>query len=273
MILEHTDYREFLKSELVRRRTKNASYSMRAFACQVGLTQSALSQVLSGKKNLSNESATRIARQIGLAENEAEYFRTLVELAKAQNPDLKKILSAKAQVLNPQRDVRELSVEYFSMIADWYHLAIKNMLDLDGLEFSPVNISTRLGISKLEAEAAIERLIRLNAIEVDPEKPGTYRRVDRSTVVRSESKNEALRRFHKQMLEKAIESVESQTPQEKWIGSETFPFSEAALPEANQIIENFMTAITDLSDRTPKHDHVYHLGVQLFKLTNGRNKT
>jgi uncharacterized protein (TIGR02147 family) len=275
MVMEHNNYREFLRAELAKRKCKNPSYSMRAFAAQVGLTQSALSQVMSGKKNLSSESATRIANLIGLSESEADYFRTLIQMAKTQNPDLMKSLTAKAQGLNPQREVRELSVEYFSMISDWYHLAIKNLLDVDGFEFTTGNIAKSLRISKLEAEAAIDRLVRMHAIETDPTKNDPtntrYRRVDTATVVKSDVKNEALRRFHRQMLEKAIESLETQTPQEKWVGSETFPFSEELLPEANQIIENFMTAITDLSDRSKRRDHVYHLGVQLFKLTNGRN--
>lgn len=240
---------------------------MRAFASQVGLTQSALSQVLSGKKNLSVESATRIANKLGLNEVEIEYFRTLVQIETTKDPDLKESLYNRARSINPQRDVRELTVEFFRMIADWYHLPIKNMVDLDRFEFTPANVARRLGISKLESEAAIERLIRLEMIEADPEKKGRYKKVAQYTVTRSAVPSEAIRRFHRQMLEKAIESLETQTPEEKIVGSETFSISEEVLPEANRLAEEFFQKMTALSAKSKKRTQVYHLGVQFFNLT------
>lgn len=267
MVLDHSNYRSFLKSALAERRKKNPAYSMRAFANQVGLTQSAVSQVFAGKKNLSLESATRIAAKLGLDEVESEYFRALVQLETTRNPDLKRSLVGRLQTLNPNRETRDLSVEFFSMIADWYHLVIKNMLDLDGFEFTPANVAKRLGISKIEVEAAIDRLVRLEAIEPREDgKPG-YRRTQDHVMVRSAIPNEALRRFHRQMLEKAIDSLESQTPQEKVVGSETFPMSLEMLPEAQRLAEKFFAEMSALSTRSNSRTHVYHLGVQFFNLT------
>ena len=267
MVLDHSNYRSYLKSALAERQKKNPAYSMRAFAQQVGLTQSAVSQVFAGKKNLSLEAATRIASKLDLTESEAEYFRSLVQLERTRDPDLKKSLVARLQRLNPHRDTRDLSVEFFSMIADWYHLAIKNMLELDGFEFNARNVAKRLGITQIEAEAAIDRLLRLEAIEPRKDgKPGYVRTQDHVTV-RSAIPNEALRRFHKQMLEKAIASLEEQTPQEKIVGSETFPMSETLLPEANRLAEAFFRDMVALSDRSKTKSAVYHLGVQFFNLT------
>ncbi|MDB5037478.1 MAG: hypothetical protein JWQ35_1006 [Bacteriovoracaceae bacterium] len=271
MVLEHSNYRSFLKSTLVEKQDKNPAYSMRSFAILLGLTQSALSQVFSGKKNLSLESANRISNKLGLHENEIEYFRTLVQIETTRDIDLKRSLLTRAQALNPKRDLQDLSVELFSVISDWYHLAIKNMLDLDHFEFTPTNIARRLGISKIEVELAIERLIRLEMIEVDSAHKGKYRKVKDHTIVRSAVPNEALRKFHRQMLQKAIESLETQTPREKMIGSETFAISEEVLPKATEIAEEFFKKMAALSCKSKKRTQVYHLSVQFFNLTKGKS--
>jgi uncharacterized protein (TIGR02147 family) len=271
MIFEHTNYRSFLKTIISDKKKKNPSYSMNALALQVGLGQSALSQVLAGKKNLSMESANRIANKLALTEVESEYFKVIIQIEVTKDFELKKSLLARAQSLNPIQEVRELSVDFFSTIADWYHLAIKNMIGLEGFTFTSAAIAKRLGISKLDAEVAIERLIRLEMIELDPKNPNNYRVVKNYTITRSAIPNDALRKFHRQMLEKAIDSLTTQSPQEKIVGSETFAFSPELLPAANVILEDCFRKMTDLAKKSKNQTEVYHLGLQFFNLT--KNKT
>lgn len=51
------DYRAFLNQKLKRRIEKNPAYSLRAMAKHLGLAPSMLSDVLSGKRNLSLDHA------------------------------------------------------------------------------------------------------------------------------------------------------------------------------------------------------------------------
>ncbi|MCM2278580.1 MAG: TIGR02147 family protein [Oligoflexia bacterium] len=270
MVLEHADYRAFLKGVVAQRKRNNPAYSLRAFARQIGIGQSALSQILAGRKNLSLERATQIATKLGLAAVETEYFLVLIQLETAKNVDLKKSLLARARSLNPRHETRDLSVDLFSVIADWYHFAIKNMTGLEGIEFAPAKIAKRLGISKIEAEAAIERLLRLELIEADPARAGKFRRVESFTLTRSATPNEALRRFHRQMLQKASEALETQTPRERFTGSETFAISEEHLPKAFALADEFLRKIAALSDESQHPTQVYHAGVQFFNLTKER---
>ncbi len=56
----------YLTQELMNRCKRNSSYSMRAFAQGLGMSASALSMVLSGKRQLSRLAAERIADKLGL---------------------------------------------------------------------------------------------------------------------------------------------------------------------------------------------------------------
>ncbi len=62
-------YRLFLEEELLTRKTRNAAYSQRAFARDLGVTQPLLSAVLAGKKNLSKEQVKNIIDKLNVPED------------------------------------------------------------------------------------------------------------------------------------------------------------------------------------------------------------
>src|SRR4051812_6132435 len=73
------DFRDLLKREFETRFRRNASYSLRAYARDLGLQPARLSLILSGKKGLSRASATEIARRLGLSAREGALFVGQVE--------------------------------------------------------------------------------------------------------------------------------------------------------------------------------------------------
>jgi uncharacterized protein (TIGR02147 family) len=265
MLLEQNDYRSYLKWVLADRIARNPSYSLRSFARQLGIHHSMLVQVFQHKKRLSVNRAHLIAHRLELKDKEYEYFCLLVEVENAKAAEQKALLLKRLHEISPRSEIRDLSVEHFLMIADWYHMPILQMAGTAGFDFQPLTIARRLGISSVEAELAIERLERLELIEKDG--VGAYRKTDSRLLAKSVSPEEALRKFHKQMLQKAIESLSEQTPQEKWIGSETFAFDSRSLSEANQLIEQFFDRMVQLSSRAEKSDHIYHLSTCFFRLT------
>ena len=72
-------YRSILKDELLRRIRQNPRYSLRAFARDLRLSPSRLSEVLSGKQGLSRQAAKAITERLGWRGSEAERFIDLVE--------------------------------------------------------------------------------------------------------------------------------------------------------------------------------------------------
>jgi uncharacterized protein (TIGR02147 family) len=265
MIYEHTDYRNYLRARLAESISQNSSYSLRAFAKRLGLAPSMLSSVLSGKRNLSRENALRIAHDLDLNQKESEYFCTLVELEAAKSPEARHQLVCRLSGLNSRQTVHDLSVDYYKIICDWYHSPILEMAGLLSFEYTPEALAKKLGISPFEAQAAIERLERIGLIEKD--ESGLYQKTHDTVVTQALQPNEALRRFHRQMLEKAIESLTTQTPQEKKIGSETVAFHPDQLPEVEELMEEFFTKLVALAKRNPQPTEVYHFGVQFFRVT------
>ena len=79
----------------------------------------------------------------------------------------------------------------------------------------------------------------------------------------------ALRRFHSEVLRKALESIETQGPQEKVIGSETVAFDLEQLDEVRQRVDEFLTAMSALTQKAKKKTRIYNLSVLFFNLTKG----
>lgn len=270
MVTQHQDYRGYLKWVLADRIARNPSYSLRSFARQLGLHHSMVVQLFQNKKRLSVERAHQVAHRLELAGKDYEYFCLLVEIDNARGMEQKQALLARMHDAFPQARVRDLGVEHFQMISEWYHLPLLQMLCVPGRAFDLATAARRLGITRLEAELAVERMERLELIEKDER--GEYRKTDSRLLTQSATPHEALRNYHRQMLQKAIESLETQSPREKWIGSETFAFDPSLLPEANGIIEQFLDRMVQLSSRGENRDHVYHLSTCLFRLTNSRTE-
>lgn len=266
MLMEHSNYRTFLKTELADRISRNASYSMRSFAQALSLSPSALCEVMKGSKNLSEEMALQIARKLRLSSKEQEYFRLMVLLDRAKKPEIKETALQKIRELNPQNTSYDLSIDLFKVISDWYHFAILACLDLKDFEPNSQNLSKKLGISTLDTDLAIDRLLRLEMIEKDTR--GKYRKIKLNPRVVSNAPNESLRNYHRQTLQKAIESLTTQNPSEKIIGSETIAIDPKDLEQYRALTEDYFEKVLNLSKKSHSKKEVYHLGIQFFNLSS-----
>lgn len=265
MIFEQQNYRLYLKNTLAERAAKSDGYSLRAFADKVGISVSFLSEVLSEKKSLSMELAFKIAVKLNLTETESQYLCLLVQLENEKDPDFRGELVKRLSSLNPKRKSHDLSADLFKVIADWYHFAILELTHLTNSSLRPDYVSKKLGISKMEAEVAIDRLKRLELLEKDSK--GHYRKTHDYVLAQSQIPNGALKQFHRQILEKAILSLESQTPKERMSATDILPLNSKYLPEVDRLSQEFSAAVLKLSEKPGVKDSVYALGVHAFKLT------
>ena len=264
MVFEHASYKKYLRAVLADNISANPQYSLRAFAKKLEMSPATLSQVLSDKKNFSRERAMLVAEKLKLDKSESEYFIQLVELDRAKTPRLKSQVLEKLQEINPKRDVNDLSVDVFKLMSEWYYPTVLEMLDLYKNSFKVEEVARRLNISPIQVQEALDRLERLGLIEKTPS--GEIKKSHAKTVVGSQVPNEALRNFHEQMLTKAQQSLRTQTPNEKYVGSETFCFDESDLEEVNELTEKYFQQVLSLAKKKKDKSHVYHLGIQFFKL-------
>jgi len=265
MLYEHPNYRSFIKTALAERAKKSAGYSLRSFAQKIGVSNSFLSEVLSEKKSLSVELAFKIAVKLELTEVETQYLCLLVQLEHEKNPEFRDILMSRLRDLQPKCKAYDLSADLFRVVSDWYHFAILDMTFLPGFAPDSLYISKKLGISKMEADLAIERLLRLNLLEWDEN--GNYRKRHNYIGAQSDVPDRAFKTLHRQILEKAIDSLDTQTPKTRMSATDFVPIDSKYLPTIDRLSQEFSAAVMRLSELSKTKDSVYALSVHFFNLT------
>jgi len=270
MVFGYSSYREYLGAELGRRIQCNPRYSLRAMARDIGVSPAQLSLVIRGQKNLSQQSAFRIANKLTMKPRESDYFCLLVEYETAKTEEKKRSILKKLQVIHSTRSVRDLSADAFKVISDWYHIPIIEMTELDDFEFNAESVSERLGITPFEATTAILRLERLDLIKLD--ETGNYKKKHLDTIVKAPNSHIALRNLHRQMLAKAVTALEEQDPSKRFVGSETLSIDVSQIPDAKRMLSEFLNRMVMFFSEGTKKTETYHLSLQFFGLTLKKEK-
>lgn len=241
----------WLEYHLAERVKKNPRYSLRAFSQAVGLSPSFLSRILSGKRTLSLKAALKLADALNLNPNER---KALLEKSISDKPKLEN---------NEVEESFEITRDIFAVISEWYHFGIASLLNLKEFKEDNKWIAKELGIRPLEVKLAIERLLRLGVFNRDEE--GKLKRSHENFSVKSEMSS-AIRIFQREILEKAIESLEKDSIDERDITSITMAIDEKNIPKAKSEIEKFRKRLSKLLEKGKK-TRVYNLGIHLIPLS------
>jgi uncharacterized protein (TIGR02147 family) len=152
-VFDFRDYKLFLK-EWLKAHPKGGRGQLKRLAEGLSVSTTLLSQVLSGDKDFSMETAAEITVYLGLREKEAEYFLLLVEHQRAGAFRLKKILEKRidreqasgSQLQNRLQKDRQLNdkekIEFYS---SWMYSAVRILSALPEIQDAQA-ISRRLNL-------------------------------------------------------------------------------------------------------------------------------
>lgn len=252
MNTETSSARDWLRDQYLDRRRRNPSYSLRAFGKHLDIPAGRLSEIFSGKRTVTPALATKISQRLALSPTESE----------------KLLAATRPAASEPVEEFRQLSNDTFHVIADWYHYAILSLLEIRGFRGDAAWIAARLGISSVEAQAALDRLVRLELVS---HKRQRYVKTSGSLTTSPEVATAALKRAHGQMLEQVMTKVD-ETPRElRDVTSITMAIDPAKIPEAKTLIQDFRRRLCSLMESGTRRE-VYSLNVQLIPLSRTTKK-
>lgn len=260
MIFNYDSIETFLSDELRRRVQLNPRYSLRAYAKNLKLSPGALSEILHGKRELSLKSVPGIAKAFGL---NVEEGRHLLRLALKSRAHKNEALQALERAAALKRNHHELSSDLFALVSEWYHFAILNLLDCYRYEWNSTWISDRLGISRIQARLAMDLLVKLGLVIKDN---GRYASRHEGVEFASEIPSAAVRQFHRQILQKAIASIDSQSLDERELSGCGFAVDPSHLSAIKKELGEFQERLIAKYAKGKKSE-VYFLETVLFKMT------
>lgn len=247
----------WLENVLTEKIKRNPQFSLRAFARMVDVSPAVLSRVLSGKRKLTFNMAVRIADSLVLGPYEREqlYSFYLNNSASDEQAEQNKI-------------EKELSIDCFNAMKEWYHYGITQLLYIESFREDPKWIAKMLSISELEAKLAVERLVRLKILDRDEN--GKLYRTATHLSTSTDIASSGIRHFQKQILEKSIASLEADDISERDITSITIAINEDRIPEAKAEIKKFRMKMSEFL-ATGEKTRVYNLGIHLIPLSKSTN--
>ena len=241
-----------LKKEIELRKKRNPNFSLRSFAKWLDISPAQLSQMLAGKRPITIKTLKKITERLDYSPIEKSDI-----LFKLTNDEM-----------SPSKKTKKMQMaeDEFHLISDWYHFAILSLTKIKGATADPRWIAQRLGIAVNEAAQAVLRLERLAIIETRP----VFKQMSDPIEVLSATPSLAIRKYHKQVLNLALEKIETVPMQHRNYDSVTIPVNSKQLDFLKKQMSHLIEIILEQSQKDVEKktcDQVYHLNVQLFPLT------
>lgn len=257
-------YRNYLEREFDGRCRRNSRYSMRAFARDIGIQASKLSEILKKQCGLSSEAAFSIAQKLRLSDIEARHFVTLVEAEHSRSRVRRKQALQLLESFQRDHKFNELDLERFKIISDWFHFALLELTDVSDFSSDPQWISRRLNVPLQKIENAIERLLEFGLLQQD--RAGRLKQTHIDLATPSGIPSREIREHHAQILAKAMESIDHFSVHERDLSSTTMAIDASQLDEAKKVIKEFRREFSKRFQSKESKNRVYCLSTQFFPL-------
>jgi uncharacterized protein (TIGR02147 family) len=256
------DYREHLSQAFASRTRANPRYSLRAFARDIGLSPSRLSEVMAGKGDLSREKAAVVAAKLKFSKIESTLFLDLVDGVSGATQKLRDAAMARAKKRTETRKKSILDEQKFELVANPVYVAIWSYMHLPLFDGSPQMIAFAFKLNVIEMYAALRKLEAAGLVIRD----GAHWRASKGDFsVGDALPSHVIRSYHKQISALGRDSIEGFSMQVRHLDSLVMPFDSRRFGEVQQKIAAFAQSLIDEFGKG-ETDTVYGLSLQFFPM-------
>ena len=280
-VFGYLDYRVYLTDWHAWRKGKQASFSGALFAKKAKLrAHTLLGMVIRGQRNLSQNTVAAFVRALGLSAKRAVYFEKLVFYTQAKHPDDREIyFQAMVRVASGSRQAAaglKPLADYSRYLSSWTFIVVRELVQLADFRPDAEWIARKLKgrLTKREAQIAWDTVLELGLVCFD-DMLQRYRTDKGALDVDPQKIDFVIRRYHKQVLEQTIRSVEDDTLADRELSSLIIPVSEASLEYVRRSLQEFRREThLELSSQTKNGtaQYVIALNTQMLVMTTGGDK-
>lgn len=268
-VYDFLDYRAYLRAYYEAAKRARPSFSFRLFSRLAGLrSPNFLKLVIDGERNLGSDSVGRFAVALGLEGPDADFFVDLVAFSQAQTVAEKNRAFERLAASRRFRAARRIDGELFAYLSHWYNPAIRELSARDDFQEDPRWIAAQLRprVSPAEVAEAMKRLLALGLLVRDPQ-TGRVVRGEPTLTTEHEVRSLGAAAFHRQMLERAGEAVETVPRELRDFAALTVCVSAETARLVKERIHQFRETLTEICDADTKGSAVYQLNIQWFPLS------
>ncbi len=268
-LFKYLDYRHFLKDYYrEQKERKGSAFSFRSFARLAGLSSpNFLQLVMEGKRNLGPDGIRGFTKALKLNKEEVAYFENLVHFNQCATDDERNEWYKRLSTSKRYREIREIEKDTFVYFSRWYYAAVRELVLLTDFKENPDWIARKLSppITVKEAATALELLQKLGFVTRD--KNGRLTQSEKNITTAREVMSLAVSNFHRQMIQRAGESIERTPSAHRDISALTLALSQEKFKEAKRRIQEFRRELNVLLSEDGNPDAIYQINFQMFNLS------
>ena len=276
-VFYYTDFRVFLADYYNYLNEQNPRFSESAFLLKAGYSKSSrgyFKMIVSGKRNLSLQRILSFSKAMQLSESESQFFESLVNFNQVTKESEKDFYWKKIAGSLKAKEGRSFQIlnSHYNYYSKWYLVAIREMVALNDFQSNLAYIYQKLKkkVTKKEIQLAIDDLIEIGLLEKT--KDGKLVQGEPQLRFIDDAQNFwVVSKFHREMLDIAINSLEHDPYEDRSLSNMTFSCSEENFPKIREEIKEFRQAIAKKYEHQESNKNiVLNLGLQLTKLTDGK---
>jgi len=268
-VFQYLSFRAYLGDWYAAQKRADTRFSHRLFARRAGVQSPSLfNEIVAGKRNLTATNRDGFVRALTLNREEGAFFADLVELDQSRTEEDKNAAWERVAASRRFRSARPIEGGMFAYLSNWYYPATRELALRDDFVADPEWIAARLQpqISKSQARDALRTLLALGMLqEID----GQIRPVDVSLATANEVAGLALHNYHRQMLQRAQDSIVGTLAPERHLLGVTVAVPTSLVGRLKAELDGVQERLLHLCDEhSSKAERVYQLQLCLFPLSS-----
>lgn len=274
-VTSYLDYREFLKDWIDFKKSSSQAYSHRAIAAKVGLKSGGhISQILSGRAKMSQDTLDQFTDWMKMAPNEALYFKHLTQFNHAKTQEDQKKAYERLKALKGASAV-VLDKDQFEYYSHWSYSAIREALTIfnireESADFSVLGRQLIPPLTQGEVSKGVELLKRLGLIESNDE--GYLKSTSQILSTGKQVQGLYLNEYVQEVLKLAHGAVQRVPVGEKYNSWISMTLGKSSFPKVIEELRSSRERILKIVKEEEDPSRVYHLNLNLFPFTQVRKK-
>ena len=268
-VLQYTNYRVYLRDYYEFKKKTVPAFSLRFFAEKAGLSSHAhLKLTIDGKRNITKNTVVKLIHGLGLQNQRAAYFESLVFFNQAQTDADKQVYYAQLLKASPRSKLHKMDAAQFRIFREWHHSAILEMVALRDFRPIPDWISKRLGglVSPAQVTESLKLLVELGLLV---KTANGFRQRDPLITTDDEVQDMMVKMYHLQMLKLSATMLSDLPAKQRDVSALTFSIRREDFPNLKKHLQLMRKELLDFSAKAGEAEDVVQINIQLYPLTRG----
>lgn len=265
-LFSYDDYRKFLQDYFEEQKSRSTAFSHRFFAAKAGFkTSSYCLNVIRGRFKLTQKSAEKISKALGLGALQQAYFLSLVEFNQSEKIDKRDAAWEQISQIKRQAEFTHLTNREQTYFSKWYYPIIRELVVTSNWneDYRALAKMVVPAITVAEAKDAVKNLMELGLIK----KTGLRYEETSLMVDATDVSPIALKQIRRDYIQHALRAVECIPRDEQYAAFTTLAMSESSFNYVVEVMREARRKIMAKISNDADVERVYEMMFMTFPMS------